>query len=254
MKKSDRHRLILDVIQRTGRLRISDIARESGMTEMTIRRDLEALEQTGALSRVHGGAVSIVSQSHSPRYQARILSNAENKQHIGKAAAEQIREGETIILDAGSTTANVARALLGRRNIRVLTVDLRIASELADDPGLTVLLAGGVVRPVEHTLYGTETQRAFAEYNFDTYIMSASGLDAVSGVTEYNPDDAFVKRSALASARRTILVADGGKFGVTTYAKVCGLDDVDIVVTDEQGAATETARAAESAGTRIVST
>jgi DeoR/GlpR family transcriptional regulator of sugar metabolism len=253
VKKSDRHRLILDVLDRSGRLRITDVARESGMTEMTIRRDLETLEQMGALSRVHGGAVSAVSQSHSPHYQSRALANVEAKERIGVATAGLLAEGETLIMDAGSTTAAVARALLGRRNLRIMTMDLRIAAVLADDPGLTVMVTGGTVRAAEHGLFGTGAERAFVDYNFDTYVMSASGVDAIAGVTEFNADDAAVKRAALGSVRRTILVADSAKLDVVTYANVCGLEDVDVLVTDEAGADSEAVSALRAGGTRIVS-
>lgn len=252
MKKADRHRLILDVIERTGRLRLADVARESGMTEMTIRRDLEELEQAGALTRVHGGAVSAISQSHSPHYQSRLLAAAEPKERIGRAAAELIGEGETLILDAGSTTAAVARALLGRRNLRVMTMDLRIAGVLADDPGLDVLVTGGAVRANEHALHGPGATQAFVDFNFDTYVMSASGLDASAGVTEFNADDAVVKRAALASARRTILVADARKLDVVTYAKICAIEDIDVLVTDADGSGSEAVAALRANGSAVV--
>lgn len=252
MNKSDRHRLILDVIERSGRLRIADVARESGMTEMTIRRDLEALEQLGALSRVHGGAVSVVSQSHSPHYQSRALSNVAGKERIGSATAELLSEGETVILDAGSTTAAVARSLLGRRNLRIMALDLRVAAVLADDAGLSVMVPGGTVRPIEHGLFGAGATRSFEDFNFDTYVLSASGVDASAGVTEYNADDATVKRAALAAARRTILVADSSKLDIVTYATVCRLDQVDVLVTDADAAASEAVQSMRSAGTRIV--
>lgn len=252
MNKSDRHRLILDVIERSGRLRIADVARESGMTEMTIRRDLEALEQLGALSRVHGGAVSVVSQSHSPHYQTRALANVGSKERIGAGTADLISEGETVILDAGSTTAAVARSLLGRRNLRIMTLDLRIAAVLADDPGLTVMVSGGSVRPIEHGLFGSGAIRSFEDFNFDTYVLSASGVDAVAGITEYNADDATVKRAALAAARRTILVADSSKLDAVTYANVCPLEQIDVLVTDADATSSDAVASMRAAGTRIV--
>jgi DeoR/GlpR family transcriptional regulator of sugar metabolism len=252
VKKSDRSRIILERLAERGQLQIADIAREANVSEMTIRRDLEALEALGALTRVHGGAVSVLSRSLSPQFHTRSMRNDAAKTRIGALAAAQLRDGETVILDAGSTTAHVAAALAGRHNLRILALDLRIAERLADEPGMTVMVAGGTIRPVERSIYGSMAERGIAELNFDTYIMSAGGIDADAGVTEYNPDDASVKRTAIASARRTIVVADESKMGVVTFANVCRLDEVDTLVTDAQGAASDTVVRAAEAGLQVV--
>lgn len=252
MKKSDRSRVILETLAERGQLQIADIARETKVSEMTIRRDLEALEAVGALTRIHGGAVPVLSRSLSPQFHTRSMRNEEAKARIGAAAAAQLRDGETVIIDAGSTTAHVAIALAGRSNLRILALDLRIAERLADEPGMTVMVAGGTIRPVERSIYGGMAERSISGLNFDTYIMSAGGLDADAGVTEYNPDDASVKRTAIASARRTIVVADESKMGVVTFANVCRLDEVDTLVTDPQGAASDTVIRAAEAGLQVV--
>jgi DeoR/GlpR family transcriptional regulator of sugar metabolism len=253
VKKADRNRIILELLEKFGQLQIADVARDTNVSEMTIRRDLEALESIGALTRVHGGAVSTISRSLSPQFHTRSVRNEESKRLIGAAAASHIRDGETVIIDAGSTTLHVAKALAGRKNLRVLALGLRIADELADEPGLTVMLVGGTISPIERSIHGSVALRSLAGLNFDTFILSAGGVDASAGITEYNPDDAAVKQAALASARRTIVVADGSKMGLVTYAQVCGLSDVDMLVTDTSGAASPTAATATEQGVQLVS-
>ena len=232
MNKLDRHRYILDLIESDGRVSVSEISARIHVSEMTVRRDLEALEQAGMLARVHGGAVTTQSRSYEPGFHGRSLRNEEAKTRIGHAAADLLREGETVIIDGGTTTLKVAEALRCRRNLRVLALNLRIADVLADDPGITVMLPGGIVRPHERSLVGGLTEAAFRDLFFDTLVLSAGGVSATAGVTEYVPDDAETKRAAVASARRRILVADSTKLDQVAFARVCAISDVDTLVTD----------------------
>jgi DeoR/GlpR family transcriptional regulator of sugar metabolism len=117
---------------------------------------------------------------------------------------------------------------------------------------MTVMTVGGTIRPIERSIYGSTAERALAEFNFDTFIMSSAGIDMFAGLTEFNPDDAAVKRAALASARRTIAVADGSKMGAVTFSQVCRVPDIDIVVTDREGFNSDTLRAARADGLRVV--
>lgn len=252
MKRAERNRLILESIEASGRVQIAQIAHEANVSEMTVRRDLENLEGLGALTRVHGGAIAPNSRSNSPAFHARELRKAEEKQRMGAVVASLIREGESIVIDAGTTTVHVANALQGRRGLRVLALDLRVADALSDQPQMRVMVPGGTIRPIERALYGPETERTLAEYNFDTFVMSAAGVDLGAGFTEYNPEDAAVKRAALASARRTIVVADGAKVDTIAFARVCWLAEVDVVVTDQEGYESATLVAARENGLHVI--
>ena len=213
MQAPERHQLILKRLETDGRVSVSELSGRAGVSEMTIRRDLEALEQSGVLSRVHGGAVSAQSQSYEPPFALRATRSVEAKQRIGKAAAALLHDGETAILDAGTTTLEVARALRGRRNLRLLALSLHIADLLVDEPGLTVMVAGGIARAGERSLIGSLAQQAFDDLSFDTLFLTVGGIDLHHGVSEYNLDDAAVKRAAFAGARRRIAVADATKLG-----------------------------------------
>jgi DeoR/GlpR family transcriptional regulator of sugar metabolism len=228
----ERHQLILKRLETDGRVSVSELSGRAGVSEMTIRRDLEALEQSGVLSRVHGGAVSAQSQSYEPPFALRATRSVEAKQRIGKAAAALLHDGETAILDAGTTTLEVARALRGRRNLRLMALSLHIADLLVDEPGLTVMVAGGIARAGERSLIGTLAQQAFADLSFDTLFLTVGGIDLHHGVSEYNLDDAAVKRAAFAGARRRIAVADATKLGKAGFARVAPIEQLDVLVTD----------------------
>lgn len=251
VQPAERHQLILKRLEGDGRVSVSDLSARAGVSEMTIRRDLEALEQAGALSRVHGGAVPSQSQSYEPPFAARATYNVEAKQRIGRAAAALLHEGETAILDAGTTTLEVARALRGRRNLRVLALSLHIADMLVDEPGLDVMVAGGIARAGERSLIGALAQKAFEDLSFDTLFLTVGGVDLHHGLSEYNLDDALVKRAAFASARRRIAVADASKLGKAAFARIAPIDQLDVLVTDED-ASTEFLDAIRDAGVEVV--
>jgi DeoR/GlpR family transcriptional regulator of sugar metabolism len=162
-----------------------------------------------------------------------------------------LHDGETVVLDAGTTTLAVARALRGRRNLRILALSLHIADVLADEPGLTIMIGGGTVRPGERSLIGSLAERPFADLSFDTVVLTVGGVDVDNGVTEYNVDDAAVKRAAFASSRRRIVVADASKLGRTAFARICPIDRLDVLVTD-QGAAGDVIEGFRAAGVEVV--
>ena len=229
-----RRELVLDLLDRKGRVTVGEVSALAEVSEMTVRRDLELLEREGALKRVHGGAISVVSTSYEPPFAIRAQRNVEAKGRIGKAAAELLGEGETVILDVGTTTLQVARNLVGRKNLTVVTPSLRAAELLADEPGIRFLITGGLVRPGERSLVGDYAERAFTDLRFDTFVMGVGGIEAEIGLTEFNLDDARVKRAAIASAQRCVVVADSAKLGRVAFARICPLDAIDVLVTDDQ--------------------
>ena len=224
---------------------------QAGVSEMTIRRDLETLESAGALSRVHGGAVPAQSQSYEPPFAVRATRATDAKRRIGAAAAALVHDGETVILDAGTTTLELASALRGRRNLRVLALSLHIADLLVDEAGLTVMVPGGVARAGERSLIGELVLRGFQDLSFDTVFLTAGGVDLEHGISEYNLDDCAVKRAAFASARRRIAVADASKLGRAAFARVAPLEELDVLITDA-GASPEFVDAVRALGVEVV--
>jgi DeoR/GlpR family transcriptional regulator of sugar metabolism len=231
MEVQDRRRAVLDVMQRAGEIQVRQLATDLGCSEMTIRRDLDALEREGAVRRVHGGAVKVNLRRDEAPYALRSLAATEAKQRIGQAAAELISDGETVILGGGTTALAVARALHGRP-ITVLSLGLRAQQELADDETVRLIAAGGDVRPGELSVTGDLAEVAFERLRFDTFVLGCCGIDARDGITTHLPADARVQRAALRSARRTIVIADESKLGLVTFGHICDLAVIERLVTD----------------------
>jgi DeoR/GlpR family transcriptional regulator of sugar metabolism len=198
---------------------------------MTVRRDLEVLEREGILRRVHGGAMRSYQTAEETPYAMRVFSHADEKARIGAECARLLAEGETIVLDGGTTAVEVARALQ-RRRLTIMPLALRPVFELHDAPQVRLMLPGGEVRPGELSLIGGLSRHSFSELRFDTFVLSPCGIDTKAGVTAHLMAEAEVKRSALAASRRVVAVADSTKLGLVAFDKVCELQDIDVLITD----------------------
>jgi len=232
MLPSQRRQAVLRRLATHGEVGFTELAEEFGVSEMTIRRDLETLEADGLARRVRGGAISVVSRSYEPPLAVRATTASAAKSAIGAAAAGLVNDGDTVIIDVGTTTLELARALHGRRGLTVVTASLPIAVELGNDPDVRVLVTGGQVRSGELSLAGGMAEDAFGALNCDLAFIGVAGVCATPGLTEYNPDDARVKRAAIAAARRSVVLADSSKLGRVAFATVAPLSAVDAVVTD----------------------
>ena len=224
---------IVHLLEEHGRVRVAEISSQMNVSEVTVRRDLEALERHGVLIRVHGGAMPAPLSSREPPFAVRLMRKSEVKERIGRVAADLISPGETVVIDSGTTTISVARALKDRHDLRVMALSLHVAAELIDEPGIEVLLPGGSVRSGEHALSGTLTTATLEGLQFDTAILTVAGLSMKEGLTEYRLDDAEVKRSAFYRARRRIAVTDSGKLGRATFKQYAPVRDLTVLVTDD---------------------
>jgi DeoR/GlpR family transcriptional regulator of sugar metabolism len=229
---SQRRQAVLRRLTTHGEVSFTELAEEFGVSEMTIRRDLETMEADGLARRVRGGAISVVSRSYEPPLAVRATTASAAKTAIGAASARLVNDGDTIIIDVGTTTLELAKALHGRRGLTVVTASLPIAAELGIDPDIRVLMTGGQVRSGELSLSGGMTEDAFTAMNCDLAFIGVAGICAAPGLTEYNPDDARVKRAAISAARRTIVLADSSKLGRVAFSTVAPLSFVDVLVTD----------------------
>lgn len=232
MNARERRALILRALEDEGELSVVDLSRRTNVSEMTARRDLDALERRGALLRLHGRAVPAAPRSYEPAFDIRAVEETAAKDRIGAACAARIAEGETIVLDVGTTTLAVARALKGRRNITVVTPSLPIVGVLAEEPGIRVIVTGGVVRAGERSLVGDLAADSFRNFRCDAVVLGVGGINLADGLTEYNIDDARVKRAAIEIGRRLIVVAHAGKLGRIAFAHICPIDRVDLLITD----------------------
>jgi DeoR/GlpR family transcriptional regulator of sugar metabolism len=227
-----RKNFILDLVKELDEISVTSLAEQLGVSEMTIRRDLGELERKGYLKRVHGGAVSAHSRSYEPPFALRKDRDLSSKRLIGQFAAHMVNEGDSIALDVGSTVFEVARELSAARGLTVITPSLRVANLLATNRDIQTIVAGGIIRHGEESLVGDLAAQAFKSLFFDKLFLGVGGLDATNGLTEYNWDDALVKRAMIASARKVILVADSSKFDHSAFAKIGELHNIHALVTD----------------------
>jgi DeoR/GlpR family transcriptional regulator of sugar metabolism len=232
MDATDRHQLILEQLAARGEVTVAEVSHRVGASAMTIRRDLDELDRLGAVERVRGGAVSVLSRGYEPPFGARAKLHVEAKEQIAAAAAQRVHGGQTVVLDAGTTTLALARRLRGIHGLTIATLSLRIASALADERDMRVIIIGGVVRAGEHSVVSSHALEHLSQLRFDLCFLTISGVEARSGLTEWNLDDAATKTAAIGSSRECVVLADASKLGKVAFARVAALDRVDLLITD----------------------
>ena len=235
---SERRRMIVELVQESGSKTVAELCGLFDVSEMTIRRDLRDLDREGVIRRVHGGAVSSLGRSYEPPYTIRSTRNAEIKRAIGRKAAELIVDGDSIALDVGTTILEIAQALHGKRNLTIITASLPIANEIVSNLSLTsevrLILTGGIVRSGELSMIGNIAAQTYAEFHVDKAFIGVGGLSVEDGLTEYNLEDAMVKKPLIQNAHQRIVAADSSKIGRTTFTSIAPLSMVDTLITDSQ--------------------
>ena len=228
-----RRSFIADRVTSSGEVEFAVLAETLGVSEMTIRRDIEFLESEGVLRRILGGAISLQGTSAEPSFDSRASASAREKEHIAEAVVDLLVPGETVLLDSGSTVLSVAREIRKRGlELTVVTPSALAGLELSDSPGVTVYLIGGLLRPHELSLIGPETISAIERFNCDTYVMGVAGVDAIGGISEYHYEEAHVKEAGMKVATRVIVAADQTKLGRSALVKIADLSDISILVSD----------------------
>ena len=232
MNSHKRHQIILDLINQNDSVQVTELVSMFGVSEVTIRRDLDILERQGLLRRVHGGAISGSGRSYEPPFISRSAKCSEEKQRIGKAAAEMIHNGDSIMLDVGTTTLEIARNIFDRQNLTVITPSFHIALALVEHPGIRLILTGGILRRGELSLVGHLAERTIEGFNVDKFFMGAGGIDPEFGFTEFNLEDTLVKQAMLKRAKEIIVVADSSKFGLIALNSIAPISVADRILTD----------------------
>lgn len=230
---AQRKQRIQETIDRDGHVQVSQLAEALDVSEMTIRRDLSELERIGVLRRTHGGAVKDVSRSYEPPFPIRQHACIEQKQLIASEAVSFVNEGDTIAIDSGTTTIELALKLLDFTNLTIVTPSIHIAMLFLEHPSITVILSGGELRKQEGSLVGRFARSLFSSLYFDTFFLSAAGLSEEAGLTDYIVEDASVKHMIMHHSKKTIALMHAEKFGHTAFAQVGTLDEIDVLVTDK---------------------
>ncbi|CAM5242331.1 DeoR family transcriptional regulator [Streptomyces chartreusis] len=245
-----RRALILDEVRRRGGVRVNELTRKLGVSDMTVRRDLDALARQGVLEKVHGGAVPVVEAStHEPGFEAKSGLELTAKEDIARAAAELVAPGSAIALSGGTTTFALAHQLVDVPDLTVVTNSVRVAdvfhaAQRTTGPrqgAATVVLTGGVRTPSD-SLVGPVADQAIAALHFDVLFLGVHGISVEAGLSTPNLAEAETNRRLVQSARRVVVVADHTKWGVVGLSSFAALEQVDTLVTDaglESGARSE---------------
>jgi DeoR/GlpR family transcriptional regulator of sugar metabolism len=235
-----RRALILEEVRRRGGVRVNELTRKLGVSDMTVRRDLDALARQGVLEKVHGGAVPVVEAStHEPGFEAKSGLEQSAKEEIARAAARLVVPGTAIALSGGTTTYALAQQLLDVPDLTVVTNSVRVADIFhgarrtsPQRPGAgTVVLTGGVRTPSD-SLVGPVADRAIAALHFDVLFLGVHGISAEAGLSTPNLAEAETNRRLVHSARRVTVLADHTKWGVVGLSSFADLHEVDTLVTD----------------------
>lgn len=249
--KEERQRLILDALRNDRQVTVADLSRRFAVSEVTIRRDLRELHAQGELRRAHGGAVAAMPAPPEPPVVQRMLQAEHCKECIGRAAARLVGDGESVFIGSGSTTAYVARHLMDRRGLTVVTNALTVATELAAAPGITVVVIGGMMRASELSLIGHIAEQALREVRVDKVIIGIHAISLEAGLTNDYLPEVVTDRKIIEMSPHLIVVADHTKFGRVASAYLAPLERVEILVTDSE-ADRETLALFEQAGIRVI--
>ena len=249
MFAEERKQQILAVLHRTQAVRVEDLGRALSASPASIRRDLTDLERAGLLRRTHGGAVSARMAGLEPSVIEKEDQHRPEKAAIAALAASFVQQGDTIFLDAGSTTRQIACELRERRGITVATNALNIAWELASSE-LEVVLTGGQLRRGILSQVGPLAEQTIAALHVDRLFLAANGVDLEKGVTTPSLIEAQTKRAMVARATEVVLVADHSKFARVSFGHICGLERLHAVITDD-GLPSDVVRAIEQLGVRV---
>ncbi|MGA2302344.1 MAG: DeoR/GlpR family DNA-binding transcription regulator [Candidatus Acidiferrum sp.] len=230
----ERRQAILDSIQRNGRAFVRELAASSGTSEVTIRRDLALLQKRGLVLRTHGGVLPARAMLQTDFNLAeRALNHPKEKVAIAQAAAAMVKNGQSIILGSGSTTAAIARELAGFKNLTVITNSISIAAELASGD-VDVLLTGGMLRKTSRSLIGPLAELAFSQLGADIFFMGTDGIDSRRGLCTQNLLGAPLVRRMAEVAARTVVVCDSSKFATSSLYAVIPISKVQGVITDSR--------------------
>ncbi|BAD41283.1 DeoR-family transcriptional regulator [Symbiobacterium thermophilum IAM 14863] len=224
---------ILKHLQQHGQVQVRDLAQQFGVSEMTIRRDLERLAREGHLVRTYGGATAAAGLIGEQPFAAKAVSHIEEKERIARAAADLVQDGDVVLLDAGSTTLAISRCLRGRKGLTVITVDLKIALELCDEPGIEVIVTGGTAMPEIYSLLGPVAEQFLRGLTVNIAFLGSSAVDVDFGLTTPTLSKVPLKRAMIGAAQHAVLVADSSKFNRRATYQICPLSSLSRVITDD---------------------
>ena len=233
MLNLERRTKILELLAEHGKVGVSELSRLFKTSEVTIRNDLKDLHRQGLLRRAHGGAVKVETVSVDPSLQVKAEQHADEKRRIGAAAAALVKDGDSIILDSGTTTQQIAKQIKGKKELTVITNGLNIALELLGSKGVQLILLGGMVRENSFSAVGHFAEEMLGQLSANKLFLAVDAFDLEFGLTTPNLEESKVNQAMVRVAREVILVADSSKFGKRSLSRIVPLGQINKIVTDD---------------------
>lgn len=251
-KTLERRNEILEMAKKKGMVRVSDLSSYYKMSSVTIRKDLSYLENKGILRRIHGGAVLRSDPQKSVDYFGRREVFRTQKQEVARAAADLIQNGDSVMINVGSTTSYVADYLKDKRDLFVVTNSFTIVEQLMHCEDITTFFLGGRVDPRHQVTVGDNVIEQLAKYSIDKLIMGADGVDPNCGITSVNHVEDYILHQMIAQAKRRIVVADESKLGRAALVQIAPITAFDVLVTNRSDEKAGVIRALEARGIEVI--
>jgi len=245
----DRLRMILQLVDTDSTVSVDELAHTLEVSTATVRRDLAQLDYQGQVVRSRGGAMR-VNRGYEMPIRHREMAMASEKKRIAAMAARLVSDATVVGVTGGTTTMEVTRALAGRQGLTVVTNALNIGAELAVRANIRLVVTGGIARPASFELSGPVAERTIKEFNIDIAFIGADGLSPRAGVTTHNDWEALTNTALVSRAATVVAVVDSTKLGQVKFARICDLQDLDLVITDT-GAAPDQVSAITAAGVEV---
>ena len=227
-----RHNHILKTLKDQGYVTVSDLSETLQVSEVTIRRDLQNLEERNLLYRTHGGATPTNPLVYDRPVSEKAQQYADEKRRIGEGAAKLVEPNDSVILASGTTMIQVARHLKGKPHLTVVTNAMNVAMELLHLPGIEIFMLGGMMRLTSTSTVGPAAESMIQQYACRLLFLGVDGFDLEHGLTTSNALEAHLNSEMISAAQQTVVVTDSSKFGLRGFRRICRVEDVDVVITD----------------------
>jgi DeoR family transcriptional regulator, aga operon transcriptional repressor len=230
-----RRKEILQILAEKGQVLVESLSEAFGVSEVTIRNDLDQLEKKNMLIRTRGGAIKMeTGVGYDTRLADKNKINFQQKSRIGQKAAQLIQEGDTIIIDSGSTTAEMVRNLPDFNDLTIITNAMNIANQLVSKSNINVIIPGGYLRKNSQSLVGSQSEKSLRNFNVDKVFLGVDGFDTKKGIYTPNVEEASLNEIMIEVSKEVILLADSSKFTKRSFAFICALDKIHKVITDNK--------------------
>jgi DeoR family transcriptional regulator of aga operon len=227
-----RHKFILDKLHEEGNLNVINLYKELKVSSVTIRKDLKLLEEKGLLFRTHGGATLRNPYTIDRPVNEKEKLQASEKSKIGMLSAQLIEPNDSIIIASGTTVMALAKSIQNKQNLTVITSALNVALELIQHPEIEVLQLGGILRKSSSSVTGPYAQNVLADFSCTKLFLGVDGIDLEFGLTTTNGMEAHLNKQMIEASQKVIVLSDSTKFGKRGFGKICGLENVDRIITD----------------------